>query len=112
MKKPLKNTKSIQKNDKNSMNEALKQWLNEEDREDLSKKIKTKLKDKKPHGMCQICGMKNAKAICIKCGRSVCHSHFFNIVGLCEKCVSKETVEEWKKNTTDWKRVLGVDWID
>ncbi len=112
MKKQSNNSKNIQKNDINSMNEDLQNWLTEEDQENLSKKIKTHLKDKKPHGMCQICGTKNAKAVCIKCGKSVCHSHYFNLVGLCEKCISKETVEEWKNRKPDWERVLGVDWVD
>ena len=94
------------------MNEDLQQWLTAEAPEELTKKIKKHLKDKKPHGMCQICGTKNAKAVCIKCGKSVCHSHYFNLVGLCEKCISKETVEEWKNRKTDWQRVLGVDWVD
>ena len=112
MKKQSNNSNNIQKNDINSMNEDLQNWLTEEDKADLSKKIKTHLKDKKPHGMCQICGTKTAKAICIKCGKSVCLSHYFNLVGLCEKCISKETVEEWKNRKPDWERVLGVDWVD
>ena len=112
MEKQTNKSNTIENNNMNSMNEDLKQWLNKEDQADLSKKIKKHLKDKKPHGMCQICGMKNAKAVCIKCGKSVCHSHYFNLVGLCEKCISKETVKDWKKIKPDWQRVLGVDWVD
>ncbi len=112
MKKQSNKSNNIKKNDINSMNEDLQNWLTEEDKADLSKKIKTHLKDKKPHGLCQICGTKTAKVVCIKCGKSVCHSHYFNLVGLCEKCISKKTVEEWKKRKTDWQRVLGVDWVD
>jgi len=101
-----------QKNDKNLMNEDLKQWLTEEVTENPSKTIKTRLKDKKPKGMCQVCGMKTAKAVCLKCGNSVCNSCYFKILGICEKCIPKDKVEEWKKRKTDWERVLGVDWVD
>lgn len=106
------NTINITKKDKKSMNEDLQKWLTEEAKEELSKKIKTKLKDKKPKGMCRICGRKTAKAVCIKCGKSICNACFFHIVGLCEKCISKDTVEEWKTRKTDWERVLGVDWVE
>ena len=95
-----------------SMNDELKQWLSEKDQAELSKKIKTHLKDKKPHGMCQVCGTNDAKVVCIKCGKSVCNSCYFHLVGLCEKCLSKETVEEWKNKKPDWEKVLGVDWVD
>ena len=95
-----------------SMNDELKQWLSEKDQAELSKKIKTHLKDKKPHGMCQVCCTNDAKVVCIKCGKSVCNSCYFHLVGLCEKCLSKETVEEWKNKKPDWEKVLGVDWVD
>ena len=102
----------VKKGKTNLMNEELEQWLSEKDQANLSKKIKTHLKDKKPRGMCQVCGTKNAKAVCIKCHRSVCNSCYFHLVGLCEKCLSKETVEEWKNKKPDWEKVLGVDWVD
>jgi len=98
--------------DSQAMNEELRKWLSESDQAELSKKIKTRLKDKKPHGICQICGKNDAKVVCIKCGKSVCNSCYFHLVALCEKCLSKETVDEWKKKKPDWKEVLGVDWVD
>ena len=112
MKRRSYKSNSLKKVDKNLMNEDLKNWLTEKDQADLSKKLKTRLKDKKPTGMCQICGVKDAKAVCIKCGKSVCHSCYFNLVGLCEKCISKETVEEWKNRKADWEKILGVEWVD
>jgi len=107
-----KSNNTQREDDIKSMNEDLQQWLTEEEQVDLSRKIKTHLKEKKPHGMCQICGTKTAKAVCIKCGKSVCNSCYFNLVGLCEKCLSKETVDEWKNKKPDWEKVLGVDWVD
>ena len=100
------------KKESKSMNEDLQKWLTEEASEDFTKKIKTKYTDKKPKGMCKICGRKTAKAVCIKCGKSVCNSCFFHILSLCEKCISKETVEEWKTRKTDWEKVLGVEWVE
>ena len=79
-----------------SMNRDLQNWLTEEDNGKVSKKTKKQSSEKKPSGMCQICGMKTAKVVCLKCGKSVCNSHYFNLIGLCEKCLSKESVEEWK----------------
>ena len=112
MNKQSNKSNNAKKDGSKSMNADLQRWLTEEDRANLSKKIKTHLKDKKPHGMCQICGTKTAKMVCIKCGKFVCNSCYFNLVGLCEKCLSKETVDEWKNKKPDWETVLGVDWVD
>ena len=112
MNKQSNKSNNDKKDESKSMNEDLQRWLTEEDQANLSKKIKTHLKDKKLHGMCQICGTKAAKMVCIKCGKFVCNSCYFNLVGLCEKCLSKETVDEWKNKKPDWEKVLGVDWVD
>jgi len=98
--------------EKNAMNDDLKQWLSEEDQAQLSKNIKTRIKEKRPIGMCQVCGKNSAKTVCIKCGKSVCNSCYFHMVGLCEKCLSKETVDEWKKKKPNWKKILELDWFD
>ena len=88
MNKQSNKSNNAKKDESKSMNEDLQRWLTEDDQANLSKKIKTHLKDKKPHGMCQICGTKTAKMVCIKCGKFVCNSCYFNLVGLCEKCLS------------------------
>lgn len=114
MNKKLKNT-SFKKTNKiniNSMNEDLKQWLTEEDKISISKKIKTHKMKKKPHGLCQICGINAASEVCIKCSKSVCNTCYLNLIGLCEKCLTKESVEKWKNRKPDWKKALGVDWVD
>ena len=98
-----------------SMNEELKQWLKEaKQNKILSKKIKKNLKifQKKPLGKCYICGEKEAKAICIKCGKPVCTEDYFHLVGLCKKCLSKEIGDKWKGIKPDWEKILGVEWID
>lgn len=104
--------KMVKKNHFDSMNEDLKQWLTEEDKANLTKKIKTHKKLKKPSGICKICGANKASEVCMKCGKSVCNSCYFNIIALCEKCLDKDSVEKWKHRDPDWKKVLGVDWVD
>jgi hypothetical protein len=109
-KQKTKNNQS--KEDTSSMNDALKQWLSESDQTQLSQKIEQKLQGKKPEGPCAVCGVNTAKAVCIKCGSSVCISCYFNIVGLCRKCLSKESLEQWQAKKPNWETILGVDWVD
>ncbi len=97
---------------KESMNDALKQWISETDQRNLQKKIEKRLDGKKPQGMCHVCGINQAKSVCIKCGNSVCFSCYFSIVGLCRNCLSKDTVNLWKSKKPKWETVLGVDWVD
>jgi hypothetical protein len=94
-----------------TMNKDLKQWVSAEEQAAISKTIDEKLKDKKPKGKCSICHIHPAKSICIKCGCFVCSSCYFTMVGLCQNCLSKETIEKWKNKKTDWKNILGVDWV-
>ena len=95
-----------------AMNEDLKECLSADEQAAISKTVEERLKDKKPEGKCAICRLHPAKSICIKCGSSVCSDCYFTMVGLCQNCLSKETVEKWKNKKTDWKSILGVDWVD
>ncbi len=95
-----------------TMNEDLKQWISVEEQADISKTLQIQVKNKKPKGKCDICRVHLAKFICLKCGDSVCSSCFFTMVGLCQNCLSKETIEKWKNKKTDWKKILDVDWVD
>lgn len=101
-----------QKHTSIAMNEDLLEFLSDEERAAISKTMSAKLKDKKPKGKCCICRLNPAKSVCIRCGSSVCSSCYFTMVGLCQNCLSKETVEKWKNKKTDWKTILGVDWVD
>jgi len=67
---------------------------------------------RKPTGLCSICGQHKAQIYCLKCGRPVCSSCSFAIIGICKKCVSKETVERWEGKVPNWEKVLGVEWVD
>jgi hypothetical protein len=95
-----------------TMNEDLRQWISEEEQADISRTVDARLKDKKPKGKCSICRVHPAKSVCIKCGNSVCTSCYFTMVGLCQNCLSKDTIEKWKNKKTDWKKILKVDWVD
>jgi hypothetical protein len=94
-----------------TMNEDLKEFISAEEQADISKTVDAKLKDKKPKGKCNICRVHPAKSVCIKCGNSVCSSCYFTMVGLCQNCLLKETIEKWKNKKTDWKKILDVDWV-
>jgi hypothetical protein len=93
------------------MNEDLAQWLNETP-EKISGEFDTNQVANKPKGKCKICGTHIATAVCVKCGKPVCNDHYYHIIGVCENCLSKETVEKWKKHNPNWKKLLGVDWLD
>jgi hypothetical protein len=95
-----------------TMNADLKQWVSAEEQADITKTLDEQLKDKKPKGKCSICRVHPAKSVCIKCGNSVCSSCYFTMVGLCQNCLSKDTIEKWKNKKTDWKKILEVDWVD
>jgi hypothetical protein len=91
------------------MNEDLKQWVSAEEQANISKTVQARMKQRKPTGKCAICRMHPAKAVCLKCGKSVCNSCYFTLVGLCQNCLSKATIEKWKNKKTDWKKILEVD---
>jgi hypothetical protein len=104
--------KHRKKNTVITMNEDLKQWLSAEEQADISKTMNLKMMDNKPKGKCEICRVHPAKSVCIKCGSAVCCSCYFTMVGLCQNCLSKQTIEKWKNKKTDWKKILEVDWVD
>ena len=94
------------------MNEELQKWIKEsKEKINKSKKSKDSIK-KDPSGLCEICSEKSAKFICLKCDRSVCLSCYFKIIGICKKCVTKETMEKWEGKPPDWENILGVEWVD
>jgi hypothetical protein len=94
------------------MNEDLKQWVSDGEQSEIIKAMHVKFKDKKPKGKCDICRVRSAKSLCIKCGNFVCSSCYFTMVGLCQTCLSKVTIEKWKNKKTNWKKILEVDWVD
>jgi hypothetical protein len=91
-----------------TMNEELKKWIKESKKDIKTAKKKSK---KKPSGMCQICGERNATIVCLKCGRSVCQSCHFKIIGVCKKCVPSEVASKWDGSKPDWEKELGVEWV-
>ena len=104
-------TNSLDKKESAKMNEDLEEWLHETP-EKITDDIDSTNQMKKPKGKCKICGTHSATAVCVKCGKPVCNDHYYHIIGVCEKCLSKDTVEKWKKHNPNWKKMLGVDWLD
>jgi len=97
---------------KNSdMNKDLIEWILQE-----KNKIKDLKKDKKhvekPKGKCEICGEKTAVAVCIKCGKVVCKTCHFKIIGICKKCIPPEVANKWEGVKPDWEKELGVDLVE
>ena len=95
-----------------SMNKELYKWIKETKKDIKNMNKKKEESQKKPAGPCSICGERPAKAICLKCGKSVCLSCHFKIIGVCKKCVPKETAEKWEGKPPDWEKILGVEWLD
>jgi len=93
------------------MNKELQKWM-KESKDKINTEKKGKYSMKKPKGMCEICGEKPSKAVCIKCGRSVCKSCYFKLISVCKKCVPKEISDKWDGSSPNWEEELGVDWVD
>jgi hypothetical protein len=94
-----------------SMNKELQKWLNE------SKKNIKNYKNKKDEnievsGACQICGVKKAEVVCLKCNRPVCKSCYFKIIGICKMCIPKEIAKKWDGSNPDWEKKLGIEWVE
>ena len=98
--------------DKNvSMNKELKKWINESNKNIKNNKTK-KDGSNKPFGTCQICGIKQAEVVCLKCGRPVCKSCYFKIIGICKMCIPKNIAKKWDGSIPDWEKKLGIEWVE
>mgnify|MGYP005835304615 CR=1 FL=1 len=94
-----------------SMNKELQRWINES-KKNFENYKKKKNKSIKPSGNCQICGVKQAEFVCIKCNRPICKSCYFKIIGICKMCVPKNIAKKWDGSAPDWEKILGVEWIE
>ncbi len=94
-----------------SMNEELKKWISETKKDIESSENEEDFSKKKPSGKCEICGEKTAESVCLKCGRSVCKSCYFKIIGICKKCVPRDIAGKWDGSHPDWEKELGVEWV-
>ena len=94
-----------------SMNEELRKWVAESKEEIKKTSNKRKKSNKKPKGKCGICGEKTATSICLKCGKSVCNSCYFKLIGVCKKCIPAEVASKWEGSRPDWEKELGVEWV-
>ena len=101
----------MQSDEKVSMNKELRRWINES-KENIKNYKSKKDESTKPSGNCQICGVKVAEVVCLKCKRSVCKSCYFKIISICKMCIPKDIAKKWDGSVPDWEKKLGVDWID
>jgi late competence protein required for DNA uptake (superfamily II DNA/RNA helicase) len=98
-------------NSTESMNKELEEWLEETKQTLQIHKDDSPHSHKTPQGPCSICGDHQSKFVCLKCGRFVCPSCYFKLIGICKKCVPKETTERWEGKHPDWEKELGVEWV-
>lgn len=94
-----------------SMNKDLQEWILEEKNKIKDLKIEKK-QNKKPKGLCQICGEKTAVSVCIKCGKSVCKKCHFKLISVCKKCIPAKVASKWDGSKPDWEKELGVEWVE
>ncbi|MCD6512328.1 MAG: zinc finger HIT domain-containing protein [Thermoplasmata archaeon] len=47
--------------------------------------------------MCEICGIREAKYRCIRCGRKVCSSDYWTMLGICKLCLPEEEMKKKMK---------------
>jgi len=94
-----------------SMNDELRKWITETKKDIQNSENGEDFSKKKPSGKCEICGEKTAEAVCLKCGRSVCKSCYFKIIGICKKCIPRDIAGKWDGSHPDWEKELGVDWV-
>lgn len=89
-----------------SMNEELRKWLEEHGNMETAEPEDERGNKKEITGRCEVCGARDAKYRCLKCGRVVCPSCYFVMFGLCRDCVSDDI-----KKKLDGKNDLGIDKI-
>jgi len=59
--------------------------------------IEKESKEEEIDGMCEICGIREAKHVCIKCGRKVCSADFWTMLGICKLCLPEAEMKKWRK---------------
>lgn len=88
------------------MNEELRQWLAEHG--EMKEEPEAGERREQPiSGTCTICGARQAKYRCLKCGAVVCPSCYWVMLGLCDRCISPEV----RKKIQEARKNYGIDRI-
>jgi len=86
------------------MNDELKRWIQEYNKQFESIEENKDIVSIKPSGKCQICGENTAEHVCLKCEKFVCKSCYFKIIGICKKCVSSGISNKWDGSCPDLEK--------
>ena len=74
------------------LNKELEEWIKEN-----KIKIEEKEEYEEISGKCEICGIREARYKCIKCGKKVCVDDFWIMLGICKICLPEAEMEKWRK---------------
>ncbi len=75
------------------INEELKKWIEEHRDMEMAEPEEA---EEEITGKCEICGARDAKYRCLRCGRVVCASCYWVMFGVCKECVSEDMVKKLK----------------
>jgi len=83
------------------INEELKKWIEEHRDMEMAEPEEVeagggKEAEEEITGKCEICGARDAKYRCLRCGRVVCASCYWVMFGVCKECVSEDMVKKLK----------------
>ncbi len=89
------------------INEELKKWIEEHrDMEVAEPEAEEDDKRKKEiTGKCEICGARDAKYRCLKCGRAVCPSCYLIMFGVCKECASDDMIKKMSAKKSGIDRI-------
>jgi hypothetical protein len=77
-----------------NMNEELRAWMAEHGVEMDG----TDESDEPVAGLCELCEIREAVIRCIECGKQVCRSCSWTMLGICKDCLTEEQFKEFKEH--------------
>ncbi|PKK85937.1 MAG: hypothetical protein CVT48_03340 [Thermoplasmata archaeon HGW-Thermoplasmata-1] len=93
------------------MNSELEAWRSENQGEIAEEGKKNPAERPCAPGSCQMCGKRDPKFKCVKCGSNVCASCYWVMFGLCKRCASNETIRKWREKNNAGTSNLDIKWV-